>query len=964
MAEQAYAYVTLIPVAKGFQSAVSKELNGLGGIGDGLGQKAGKGFSNGFGGALKGLLGPITATLSTVALANFTKSAVGAASAFSAEFEGVRQTFGSAATAVQNFADQAAYSAGISETEALRAAKNFGGFATAAGLAGAQAATFSTDLVQAAGDLASFNDVPVDQALSAIQSGLAGQSEPLRNFRIFLDQATLSAKAAEMGFGETFSALSQGEQTLVRQAAIMDQLGVQAGDFESYSGTFGNVLKTVQATFAELQAEVGAALLPALEKLLPELLPIIDMALPIMLDLFDALVPVILSLAENLGPLVEALLPVFDALILIVDAVTPLVEAFLPIFVDLIEMMAPLVLQLVDAFLPLVEKLLPPFVSLIEALLPIFDDLIGFLSDYIIPLMERLGDIIGDTLVVVINFLADGFKNLRTWLGPVWDVLKPMIDGLLALAGIQPGSLKKTVEIDYKSDAGVTGENARFANMAKAAGILPATIIPPTLPKAPKPPKSSDAADAAKKARQAAIKERAALKKVIEQTREDFFEARQKYQDEIAEIEERFAERRDEIAQSYEKDVEKANKRFSEQVAEIAKTYDKAITGATLRRDSSLADALKAHNQKIADIQADFAKRQADLITQSMNRLRDAYRSAVQVNVASIFDSDALAGSIEGTVETLRDKLLASRRLLANAAALTAAGFSQTFVEQVVGAGTDVGNELAESILGATPETKAELKSLYNALESESESGMDQLSQQIYDQAGLATTELKKLYSANQVALVQALEAENAAYAETVAGINLEFNQAIADAQVARDEALVEAQNALDEALLEAKISRDEALAEAEEDFQDALTEAAEAYNKDLENIEKSFKEKVASMSGAAKGLANEIRGLNSAINQAQAELPPIFTGGSGGGGGSAMPWQFMAEGGFVTSATPAIIGEAGPEVVIPLDRFESMMNMGSGGPSVNYYAAPNQSLDSERDLFQAMKRAKVVVGW
>jgi hypothetical protein len=41
------------------------------------------------------------------------------------------------------------------------------------------------------------------------------------------------------------------------------------------------------------------------------------------------------------------------------------------------------------------------------------------------------------------------------------------------------------------------------------------------------------------------------------------------------------------------------------------------------------------------------------------------------------------------------------------------------------------------------------------------------------------------------------------------------------------------------------------------------------------------------------------------------------------------------------------------------------MMGMTQGGgPSVNYYAAPNQSLDSEQELFMAMKRAKVVAAW
>lgn len=72
-----------------------------------------------------------------------------------------------------------------------------------------------------------------------------------------------------------------------------------------------------------------------------------------------------------------------------------------------------------------------------------------------------------------------------------------------------------------------------------------------------------------------------------------------------------------------------------------------------------------------------------------------------------------------------------------------------------------------------------------------------------------------------------------------------------------------------------------------------------------------------------------------------------------------------LAKGGFVDKATTAIIGEAGPEVVTPLKDFERMMGIGDGNAkTVNYYAAPNVSLDSEQALFQAMRRAKVVANW
>ena len=65
-----------------------------------------------------------------------------------------------------------------------------------------------------------------------------------------------------------------------------------------------------------------------------------------------------------------------------------------------------------------------------------------------------------------------------------------------------------------------------------------------------------------------------------------------------------------------------------------------------------------------------------------------------------------------------------------------------------------------------------------------------------------------------------------------------------------------------------------------------------------------------------------------------------IFSGKKGGGSmgsrfalgtAAAIAPMFMADGGLVTSPTSAIIGEAGPEVVIPLDRFEQNYELKRG---------------------------------
>jgi hypothetical protein len=58
-----------------------------------------------------------------------------------------------------------------------------------------------------------------------------------------------------------------------------------------------------------------------------------------------------------------------------------------------------------------------------------------------------------------------------------------------------------------------------------------------------------------------------------------------------------------------------------------------------------------------------------------------------------------------------------------------------------------------------------------------------------------------------------------------------------------------------------------------------------------------------------------------------------------------------MATGGIVTSPTTALIGEAGPEAIIPLDRMGSM-----GGATVN--VTINGSVTSESDLVNAIRNA------
>ena len=72
----------------------------------------------------------------------------------------------------------------------------------------------------------------------------------------------------------------------------------------------------------------------------------------------------------------------------------------------------------------------------------------------------------------------------------------------------------------------------------------------------------------------------------------------------------------------------------------------------------------------------------------------------------------------------------------------------------------------------------------------------------------------------------------------------------------------------------------------------------------------------------------------------------------------------FMAEGGIVSQPTLAMIGEGNePEAVVPLSKLGDVAGAAKGNTIV-YNAAPGASFDKESELFSAMRRAKLLVGW
>lgn len=189
--------------------------------------------------------------------------AIRAASDFEEATSKVNVIFGRASKSVKDFANTAAKELGQSKQSVLDAAGAFGTFGKAAGLAGEDLSTFTTDFVTLSTDLASFNNTSPEEAVQAIGAALRGEAEPLRRFGVLLNDATLKAEAMELGIYKGSGALTAQQKILAAQSAIYKQTGDAQGDFARTADNLANKQRTLSALFKNFQIQLGQQLLPA-----------------------------------------------------------------------------------------------------------------------------------------------------------------------------------------------------------------------------------------------------------------------------------------------------------------------------------------------------------------------------------------------------------------------------------------------------------------------------------------------------------------------------------------------------------------------------------------------------------------------------------------------------------------------------------------------------------------------------
>ena len=221
---------------------------------------------------IKGLGQQIAAAFAAREIIRFTKQTIDAASDLNETISKTRQIFGPASASVEAFAANSAKEFGMSKRAALDAASSFGGLGKAAGLSGQDLSTFSTDLVGLSADLASFGNTTPEEAALALGAALRGESEPIRKYNVILDDASLKQEALRLKLiSTTKDALSPQNKILAANSLIMKQTADAQGDFGDTAEGAANQQRILEATFKDLQTEVGQKLLPTFNSALSTL---------------------------------------------------------------------------------------------------------------------------------------------------------------------------------------------------------------------------------------------------------------------------------------------------------------------------------------------------------------------------------------------------------------------------------------------------------------------------------------------------------------------------------------------------------------------------------------------------------------------------------------------------------------------------------------------------------------------
>lgn len=317
---------------------------------------------------------------------------VKAASDYAESINKVDVAFGDSSKSVKDFANSAGKNFGIDRGSALDMAAMFGDMATGMGLTQTKAAGLATSLVGLAGDLASFKNIGVDQAQTALAGIFTGETESLKRLGIVMTQANLQQFALTKGVTKKIEKMKQAEVVMLRYNYIMAMSKNSLGDFVRTQAGFANQFRILKSRFKDLSITLGTFLLPYAIKLVNVAITLIEK--------FQALSPATQKIILVIAGLVAVLAPLLIAIGFVGVGLAALTAGFMFLTTP-------------------IGMITIAIIAFSSAMVYLYDDMLiiyNFVKDNLVSVFDYLADKINSVMDIFKQFKND-FMSIKEFLG-------------------------------------------------------------------------------------------------------------------------------------------------------------------------------------------------------------------------------------------------------------------------------------------------------------------------------------------------------------------------------------------------------------------------------------------------------------------------------------------------------------------------------------------------------------------
>ena len=207
-------------------------------------------------------------------------------------------SFGRMAYKMEEFADTAITSFGMSELAAKKTGSTYMAMAKGMGVADEAASDMAIALTGLSGDVASFFNISQEDAAYKLRSIFTGETEALKDLGVVMTQANLQQYAMANGMNSNIQAMSQAERVALQYSFVMDSLKLAQGDFLRTQDSWANQTRILSMQWQQFMSIIGQALTTVLLPVV-KMLNTIVAALINMANAFNAVITSIFGGAQK-----------------------------------------------------------------------------------------------------------------------------------------------------------------------------------------------------------------------------------------------------------------------------------------------------------------------------------------------------------------------------------------------------------------------------------------------------------------------------------------------------------------------------------------------------------------------------------------------------------------------------------------------------------------------------------------